>query len=87
VMEGEGETPGDSSTQGNSTADSSSTNGTRDARSPSSQDSEYTPYAKREGLYQRGWENYLSLLTRYWQPYLDGRTTFDDAIAHMVSAL
>ena len=51
------------------------------------QDSEYTPYAKREGLYQRGWENYLSLLTRYWQPYLEGRTTFDDAIAHMVSAL
>jgi hypothetical protein len=49
--------------------------------------SEYTPYAKREGLYQRGWESYLDILTRYWQPYLDGRVTFDDAIAHMVSAL
>ena len=58
-----------------------------EASSHSSQDSEYTPYAKREGLYQRGWENYLTLLTSYWQPYLEGRTTFDDAIAHMVSAL
>ena len=70
-----------------SNSGSSSSNGTHDASSSSTQDSEYTPYAKREGLYQRGWENYLSLLTRYWQPYLEGRTTFDDAIAHIVSAL
>ncbi len=53
----------------------------------SSGDRDYTPYAKREGLYQRGWENYLQILTRYWQPYLEGHVTFDDAIAHMVSAL
>jgi hypothetical protein len=48
---------------------------------------EYTPYAVRERLYQRGWEDYLKLLMRFWQPYLDGKATFDDAIAHMVSAL
>jgi hypothetical protein len=61
----------------------------RDSADPraSSQNIQYTPYAKREGLYQRGWENYLQLLTRYWQPYLDGQTTFDNAIAHIVSAL
>jgi len=53
----------------------------------SSGDGDYTPYAKREGLYQRGWENYLQILTRYWQPYLEGHVPFDDAIAHMVSAL
>jgi len=47
----------------------------------------YTPYAVRERLYQRGWDDYLKLLTRFWQPYLDGRVTFDDAIAHIVSAL
>jgi hypothetical protein len=47
----------------------------------------YVPYAVREDLYKRGWENYLRVLTEYWQPYLDGRVTFDDAIAHMVSAL
>src|SRR5579885_3047878 len=47
----------------------------------------YTPYAFREGLYQRKWEQYLDLLKRFWQPYLDGKVTFDDAIAHIVSAL
>lgn len=47
----------------------------------------YVPYAVREGLYKRGWENYLRVLTDYWQPYLDGKQTFDDAVAHMVSAL
>ena len=48
---------------------------------------EYTPYAVREGLYIRGWDDYLKLLTRFWQPYLEGKTSFDDAIARMVSAL
>ncbi len=47
----------------------------------------YTPYAVREGLYQRGWDDYLKLLQRFWQPYLDGRATFDDAVARMVSSL
>jgi hypothetical protein len=47
----------------------------------------YTPYALREGLYQRGWKNYLDVLQRFWQPYLDGRATFSDAIARMVSSL
>jgi hypothetical protein len=48
---------------------------------------EYTPYAVREQLYKRGWDEYLKLLERFWQPYLDGNVSFDDAIAHMVSAL
>jgi hypothetical protein len=47
----------------------------------------YTPYAVREGLYERGWNDYLKLLTRFWQPYLDGQSSFDDAIARMVSSL
>jgi hypothetical protein len=47
----------------------------------------YTPYAIREGIYQRGWDGYFKLLTQFWQPYLDGNSTFDDAIARMVSAL
>ena len=47
----------------------------------------YTPYAVREGLYQRGWDGYLKLLTKFWQPYLEGKSTFDDSIARMVSAL
>jgi hypothetical protein len=60
--------------------------GTADGR-VNSQAPKYTPYAQREGLYQRGWDGYLQLLTLYWQPYLDGRVTFDNAIAHIVSAL
>src|SRR5690348_3746419 len=47
----------------------------------------YNTYAFREGLYQRGWKNYLELLQRFWQPYLDGKASFDDAIARMVSSL
>ena len=47
---------------------------------------DYTPYAVREGLYRRGWDEYLKLLNRFWQPYLDNKVTFDDAIARMVSA-
>ncbi len=47
----------------------------------------YSAYAVREGLYQRGWKNYLELLQRFWQPYLDGKAGFDDAIARMVSSL
>lgn len=53
-----------------------------------SQDKEaYVPYAIREGLYQRGWRDYYQLLSNFWQPYLDSKVTFDDAIAHMVSSL
>jgi hypothetical protein len=47
----------------------------------------YTPYALREGLYQRGWNDYYKLLQKFWQPYLDGTATFDDAIARMVSSM
>src|SRR5258708_17836150 len=48
---------------------------------------EYTHTALRQGLYTRGWDAYLRVLTTFWQPYLDGKSTFDDAIARMVSAL
>jgi hypothetical protein len=47
----------------------------------------YTPYAMREGIYQRGWNEYLQLLQRFWLPYLNGSVSFEDAVAHMVSAL
>ncbi len=44
------------------------------------------PYALAEILSQRGWEQYHLLLFLYWQPYLDGKVSFEDAIAHLVSA-
>jgi hypothetical protein len=40
----------------------------------------------REKFTQRGWEEYIRLLNVYWQPYLDGKVNFEDAIAHLVSA-
>jgi hypothetical protein len=36
---------------------------------------------------QRGWNDYLLAITMYWQPYLDGHVSYDDAIAHLVSAV
>lgn len=45
------------------------------------------PYELSDILSQRGWEEYHLLLVLYWQPYLDGKVSFDDAIAHLVSAV
>lgn len=45
------------------------------------------PDELKDNLTERGWEDYLHVLTTYWQPYLDGRVNFEDAIAHMVSAI
>jgi hypothetical protein len=45
------------------------------------------PYALRDILTQRGWEEYHLLLVMYWQPYLDGKVNFGDAIAHLISAV
>lgn len=45
------------------------------------------PYPLRDVLTQRGWEQYHLLLVLYWQPYLDGKVSFEDAIAHLISAV
>ncbi|MGH9581174.1 MAG: hypothetical protein ACRD2R_09275 [Terriglobales bacterium] len=47
----------------------------------------YTPYAYRQGLYERGWEGYVRVLERFWRQYLDGQVDFDRAIARMVANL
>ena len=47
----------------------------------------YVQSAVRAGLYARGWSGYQRLLEGHWQAYLDGRASFADAIARMVSAL
>jgi hypothetical protein len=59
----------------------------REPNASSNSESGYTPYALREGLYQRGWQQYYALLQQFWQPYLDGKATYDDAIARIVSSL
>jgi hypothetical protein len=45
------------------------------------------PYVLQETLSQRGWEQYHLMLVLYWQPYLEGKVSFENAIAHLVSAL
>lgn len=48
---------------------------------------EHTPYAEKHGLWDRGWQTHLAVIRRHWQPYLDGRVGFDDAISGMVREL
>lgn len=48
--------------------------------------SKYQPYAARFGLYSGAWEGFRGLLDLYWRPYLDGKISFDTAIARLASA-
>lgn len=49
---------------------------------------DFVPFAEAYGLWERGeWPVYRSALEEYWQPYLDGRVTFDEALAGVVEAL
>jgi hypothetical protein len=45
--------------------------------------STYQPYAARFGLYSGGWEQFRASLDLYWRPYLDGKVSFDRAIAQL----
>ena len=47
--------------------------------------SSYLPYAARFGLYSGSWEHFRALLDLYWLPYLDGRVSFDTAMARMAA--
>ena len=85
LMSGDLRSPTGTSRSSTPTSGSSATGSHESSRSTSA--AGYTPYALREGLYERGWKNYLDVLQRFWQPYLDGRATFGDAIARMVSSL
>ncbi len=40
----------------------------------------HVPYAAHYGVWQRGWTKNYDLLKLYWQPYLDGKTTMNEAI-------
>ena len=46
----------------------------------------YQPYAARFGLYSGSWGSFRDLLDLYWRPYLDGKVSFDSAIARLASA-
>ena len=45
----------------------------------------YVPYAYKFGLYDRGdWPKFRPALERDWQLYLDGKSSFDQAVANLV---
>ena len=48
-------------------------------------DTSYQPYAYRYHLYDKGdWPALRAALERDWRPYLDGKTSFDDAVRALV---
>jgi hypothetical protein len=47
--------------------------------------SAYLPYAARFGLYSGSWEHFHGLLDLYWLPYLDGKVSFDTAMARIAA--
>jgi hypothetical protein len=48
---------------------------------------DYVPYAKKNGLYERGgWEIFPPVLERDWQPYLEGTLSASTAVARVVAA-
>jgi len=49
--------------------------------------SAYLPYAARFGLYSGSWEHFRGLLDLYWLPYLDGKVSFDTAMARMAAEM
>jgi len=56
---------------------------------PDPQDSDaasYQTYATRFGLYSGAWVRFRGLLDLYWMPYLNGRISFDTAIARLAAA-
>jgi hypothetical protein len=47
----------------------------------------HVPYAVHYGVWKRGWQKNFELLQLYWQPYLDGKCTLDEALDRIVAAL
>ena len=47
----------------------------------------HEPYAIHYKVWQRRWTRNFELLRQYWQPYLDGKTTMDEAIDQIVRSL
>jgi hypothetical protein len=49
--------------------------------------SSYEPYAARFGLYSGGWDRFRGMLDLYWRPYLEGKVSFETAVARLAAAL
>jgi len=58
-----------------------------DQQDQDSDSSTYQTYASRFGLYSGSWVRFRGMLDLYWLPYLDGRISFDTAIARLAAAM
>jgi hypothetical protein len=45
------------------------------------------PLPEQNGVYERGWQDYRRALGQAWQPYLDGKTGYEDALRGVIDAL
>lgn len=45
---------------------------------------DHIPYPDHYGVWNRGLSHYRDLLKSYWQPYLDGKVTMEEAIDHLM---
>jgi len=48
---------------------------------------DYTPYLYSSGLFDRAWGRYRRAVEENWAPYVQGRTTLDEAISRTVEML
>ena len=46
----------------------------------------YTPYAMKNGLYERAWQGVPEILDADWKPYLDGRIDMITGVRRLVAA-
>jgi hypothetical protein len=47
---------------------------------------DYTPYLYATGLFDRAWPRFRTPIETAWRPYVDGRTTLDEAVRQVVAA-
>ena len=45
---------------------------------------EYQPYGIKNGVMEQGWPGALAVLEKDWKPYLDGKTSFAEAVPALV---
>jgi hypothetical protein len=47
----------------------------------------YEPYLYKTGLFDRAWPHFKPAIETHWKAYVDGKTTRDEAIKNVVSAI
>src|SRR5260370_15669856 len=75
LMDTQGEASEDFAAPNGAKPGGASSNRTLNASDDNSPYTAFAPNAIRASLHQRGWQHYVEILTRDWQPYLESRVT------------